>query len=66
MSTPGFAAEFSLYYSDKSYRLTAGTKPYSVRPMVMPQKITCGEYECGEFWEGVPAYCMRCESDYLK
>lgn len=66
MSTPGFAAEFSLYNSDKSYRLTAaGSRPNLVRPVVMPQ-MKCEEYECGSPWWWSPEYCIRCESDRLK
>jgi hypothetical protein len=72
MSTPGFAAEFSLYDSDKSYRLTAGSSPYLVRQMVTPQ-IKCEEYECAPgvsdaqgrvLWP--PTYCMRCEGARLR
>lgn len=63
MSMPGFAAEFSLYTSDKSYRPTAGSGRYVVRQVVTPQ-MSCEDYECapgGQRGWPPPMYCTRCE-----
>jgi hypothetical protein len=61
MSTPGFAAEFSLYNSDRSYRLKLVSNSYLASQMTPQMK--CEEYECGSpFWKD-PVYCIRCEGD---
>ena len=67
MRAPGFAAEFSIYASDCSYRVSAGSRQPVARSMIVPQKISCGEYECGGAWGNFPpTYCIRCESDRLQ
>jgi hypothetical protein len=64
MSMPGFAAEFALYTSDKSYRRTRSGRRDLVGQTVTPQKITCADYECGQ-WGQIPIWCVRCDSDRL-
>ena len=67
MSAPSFAAEFSIYASDCSYRVWAGSRQPVARSMIVPQKITCGEYECAGAWGSSPAtYCIRCENERLQ
>lgn len=67
MRAPGFAAEFSIYASDCSYRVSAGSKQPVARSTIVPQKISCGEYECAPASGGFPAsYCIRCENERLQ
>jgi hypothetical protein len=58
MGMPRFTAEFSLYNSEKSYRLTAGSSPHLAGQMVTPQYYDCRVYADGS------RYCCDLNSDF--
>ena len=68
MRAPTFAAEFSIYASNSSYRVSGGQQPAD-RSVIVPQTISCEEYECvgGSPRDNVPAsYCIRCHNNRLQ